>query len=278
MSFYLSLFSITFFLRKLSAKVFIFLSLLYAVSAQLYMECNYQFLHIQNLKDFFTCDAKLKSSRFSRQIERVSTDYLQSEVDLAAVQYLQILFQPIDFIPRRVEHFFPNLVGLRISNGKIKQLTKRDLQPFYKLELLSLDGNKIEVLDSDLFDYTPNLKWIYFDYNNIAQVGQGIFDSLVYLKQVNLELNPCISRDVWGRTEIAKLKSELPRKCPLIRRRFTSRNSRNWNRNNRGWIKFYKNFSHKMKNWSCSVWKNINVKIVISFWSFSWNFLHKVFL
>lgn len=203
--------------------------MLCAISAQLYIKCNYQLLHIRNLEDFFTCDAKLQSSRFSRQIERVSTDYLQSEVDLAAVQYLQILYQPIDFIPRGVENFFPNLVGLRISNGKIKQLTKRDLQPFYKLQLLSFDGNKIEVLDSDLFDYTPNLKWIYFDYNNIAHVGQGIFDSLIYLKQVNLELNPCISRDVSGRTEIANLKSELPRKCPLIRRRFTPRNFRNWN-------------------------------------------------
>ena len=198
------------------------------------MECNYQLLHTRNFGSVFTCDAKLQSSRFSRQIEKVSTRYLQNEVDLADVRYLQILHQPIDFVPRRVEFFFTNLVGLRISNGKIKQITKRDLQPFHKLELLSLDGNKIEVLDSDLFDYTPNLKWIFFDNNNIAHVGQGIFDSLVYMKQINLELNYCISRDVWGRREIENLKYELTRKCPLVRSRFTSRNFQNWNRNYRG--------------------------------------------
>lgn len=187
------------------------------------MQCDYQVLHFNTLDETFTCDAKLLNVNTSTRIGGVSKEYFEYEVELEAVKYLRILYERIGFVPKGIENFFPNLLGLRISNANIKYLTKRDLQPFRQLELLSFDGNQIETLNSDLFYYTPNLKWIFFDYNKISHVGLGTFDSLVNLRQINLELNACISRDVHGKREIQSLKQEMAKKCPLPRNIQTSR-------------------------------------------------------
>jgi Leucine-rich repeat (LRR) protein len=164
-----------------------------------------------------TCDAKLKNFAYPAKISRVFADYPNNEIDSSEVQYLQMVYEPIDFVPKGLEKFFPFLLGLRISNGRIKKLSKYDLKPFNELELLSFDGNQIEVLDSDLFDFTPKLKWIYFDHNRIAKIGQETFNSLRNLRHVNLELNSCISFEAENRRQIQEMKNKISKHCLMKR-------------------------------------------------------------
>lgn len=128
--------------------------------------------------------------------------------------YLRILDQPIDFIPERIENFFPNLHGLRVGNSSIRQLSKDDLKPFPELELLSFDKNKLEVLDGDLFDYTPSLKWIYFEDNNIVHIAPDLLASLKNLEFIDISGNICVDEIVQSHESINLLTLQLSVKCP----------------------------------------------------------------
>lgn len=65
----------------------------------------------------------------------------------------QELFQ----IPEGFGTFFPNLKGFYIRDSKVKTISKHDLQ-FQSLLYFYLAFNELEILDGDLFEFTPKLK------------------------------------------------------------------------------------------------------------------------
>ena len=98
----------------------------------------------------------------------------------------------MQYFPRGLEKFFPNLIGIYIVNGKLKEIHQSDLKAFDKLKSLDLIDNEIDILEDGLFDYNPKLKAISFHYNRIIHIGSNVFDNLNNLLSLSLNYNTCI--------------------------------------------------------------------------------------
>lgn len=116
-------------------------------------------------------------------------------------------------IPRNIESFFPNLVGLAFWSGIFTSITADDLKPFPSLKLLDLSHNKLVTLDGDLFKHTPKIQAIYFFDNLITDVGNDLLTGLTDLKAVDFEDNTCISFQAYSPAAIESLKTELRLRC-----------------------------------------------------------------
>lgn len=99
-------------------------------------------------------------------------------------------------------------------NANITSLKKSDLKSLgVKLEYLWLNDNSIEVLESDVFDHTPNLEDINFENNKIQQIGEGTFSQLQALNYLDFEGNLCHSGHTWLFHSISSLLKEVNDKC-----------------------------------------------------------------
>lgn len=103
-----------------------------------------------------------------------------------------------------------------MRNDSLTHISSADLQPFPYLIHLTLWDNKIQVLDGDLFKFTPNIQLIDFDNNQLIHIGLNILNPLWNLRTAHFSGNNCISRSVASATpsDIASFKLELSTKCP----------------------------------------------------------------
>lgn len=122
----------------------------------------------------------------------------------------------VEYFPKGVDNFFPNLLMIQWFNGNLVSITAEDLRPFPGLRVLHLYINKIASLDSDLFQHTPNLAFINFATNQITSVGENLLTGLNHLTSVDFFYNPCISQGAWLPEEIQTLNERLPILCPSL--------------------------------------------------------------
>lgn len=176
------------------------------------MACEYRNLPLTTLSDPYTCKAKSLCKGQGTEVTGVSMNHLGHKSN-DHVEYFRLLESKIEYFPSNVESFFPNLQGLRIK-ACIKEISREDLRPFPQLKLLALDGNMIEVLERDLFDYTQNLKWIYFENNNIAHVGPNLLKSLSKLEWAYFSGNVCIDEDAAHSRDIYRFLLKISARCP----------------------------------------------------------------
>lgn len=170
---------------------------------------------VEVARSVYTCTAKiLKHGLNNDHLTEVSQDHKKSFRN-KNVQLLNIENQPYDKIPLDIIKFFPNLLGLFVKDCKMRNVTKMDLKPFSKLKYLSLYGNFLEVIENDLFDYTPDLVFINFTWNRLKHIGSNILDTLNHLQMALFNGNICISQDVvhGSKEELKKLKQNLAFHC-----------------------------------------------------------------
>jgi hypothetical protein len=98
----------------------------------------------------------------------------------------------IFYFPQGLTNFFKNLKGIRIEATGLKEIHQSDLKDYSKLKALWLYGNNLEVLEENLFEFTPNLEWISVVNNKITHVDPHVFDKLVKLNTLYIYENPCI--------------------------------------------------------------------------------------
>lgn len=118
-----------------------------------------------------------------------------------------------DRIPRGLNQFFPNLLVFVWQFGNLTTLEADDLEPFPVLREIWLPNNKLFALDGDLFKHTPQLGFIYFDYNRITHVGFGLLDGLNSLIYAYFQGNPCINAFADDSEQIPELKLKLQNQC-----------------------------------------------------------------
>lgn len=83
-------------------------------------------------------------------------------------QQLGFTGRKVHFLPKNIGKFFPKLKSLRVDHQGLKSIQGADLEGLFNLEILSLVGNEIVELSSDLSKFTPKLMQIRFSDNKIC--------------------------------------------------------------------------------------------------------------
>jgi hypothetical protein len=112
-----------------------------------------------------------------------------------------------------VERYFPKLKAIAASSTRLKVLRQKDLQRLPYLEYIWMKSNKLEYLEGNLFDSNRNVKEIYFQQNNLKNVGIEIFRALYDLQVANFAENSCINKYAVNSAEVRKLKY-IGANCP----------------------------------------------------------------
>lgn len=119
----------------------------------------------------------------------------------------------MEFFPRNITTFFPNIQYLTFTGNAITDININDLIPLRNLRMLDLAMNKITSLDSNLLSLFVNNKmtFIRFSSNNITCVGHDFI--LPSADTVDFRLNPCINQQAVNPTQLANLRSNLRANC-----------------------------------------------------------------
>jgi len=132
------------------------------------------------------------------------------------VKGLRIESQTCHFIPKGIANVFGNLIVIRIQDSDLKQITRRDLQPFTELETLYLYTNDLEVIEKDLFMHNKKLIHIDCDRNKLKHIDNMALDSLTQLTSADFQNNPCISMNANTEDKIPELKNKIAQSCRNI--------------------------------------------------------------
>lgn len=105
------------------------------------------------------------------------------------ITYVTIAKSKLTTIPTDVFDLFDNLISLTVQ-ADLHSITRDHLKNATKLEVLKLGLiNHLPRLESSLLANLATLKYIDFAYNDIAQIGEKVFDNLPKLEFLYLEGN-----------------------------------------------------------------------------------------
>lgn len=146
-------------------------------------------------------------------LKNVIGEHLESKTN-DDVGVLNIFQHNMSFLPKNIEKFFPNLVGLNWHDSSLEKISADDLKPFPQLKYLGIRFTPLKTLDSDLFQYTPNLRYITFAGSKIHHVGADLVTNLKDLKVLDFTNCVCIHRFAKTKEQVEKLNEDLPNECP----------------------------------------------------------------
>lgn len=129
------------------------------------------------------------------------------------VQYIFVEGQDLTMIPKNIENFFPNLLGIEWYNSNLMTVSADDLKPFPQLKVFSVYINHLLTVDGDLFEFTPNLRWISFYDNDIQHVGLDLLTQLSDLGYADFRSNDCINKLANSAQSLSDLNAQLISKC-----------------------------------------------------------------
>lgn len=204
--------------RVTSLTLFSVIALLLSPSCAVIFQCHFRSTSWVVIGSRYTCDVTLVESENDTHVTEVTGDHLEYR-DNEDVEVINVLDQYLlEMIPKDIEKFFPNLIGIRWYHGTLIDITADDLTPFPYLRLLSLRGNKIVIIDEDLFVATPRIEYVSFRENLIEHVGENILDSLPHISEILFENNVCIDQNARTQRELEELGINLATLCPPMER------------------------------------------------------------
>lgn len=185
--------------------------------------------------DVYGCNAKILTYGLENDhLTDVDEDHLKGRTN-DDVKVLAIDSQPYDKVPKDITNFFPNIETLLIQDCQMTNISNIDLKPFTKLKQLSLYSNSLEAIESNLFEFVPDVVYINFRMNPIKYVGTDILLTLLNLRTASFDRNECIAKEVWeSPEEIQTLQKLLKVHCqpaPWMLRKEEEREKRKrWHR------------------------------------------------
>lgn len=163
------------------------------------------------------------------QIELLSGSIRTLQNHLAGKSNLNVTTVDINYlqlhqIPLEIGKAFPNLKALYIFGGQMTSVSSEHLQNMPNLRVLSIQNNtEIQVLHSNLFEYTRKLERIIFKNNSLDVISHKTFHGL-NLSLVQLEKNQCVDL-IFKDEAIANLSSYLMKQCHGPNEMFCQHNS-----------------------------------------------------
>lgn len=172
--------------------------------------CSYKMHSFNIVGSVYTCDARVNFDG-NENVTTVSGNHQSGKGD-NNVMGIRLVSLNLPFVPTNINNFFPNLIVLDLFTNIITSISKRHLMPFPSLQYLSLEKNRIDSLDGNLFSGMNSLRRIDFDNNYIRHVGHDLY--LPTGGSIYFYNNPCISQAATTPDQVASLKLNLLRNCP----------------------------------------------------------------
>lgn len=123
--------------------------------------------------------------------------------------------QIVTFLPSGLSQYFPYLTVFKIWSSELRSFTQADVRGMKHLTDLSLSGNHLETLDSNLFEYNQRLIKIDFTRNRLRHIGTNLLKPLKSLMFADFYQNDCISDG--ARYNFDSLQLKLREKCKPTR-------------------------------------------------------------
>lgn len=180
------------------------------------LHCRFEFTLFALTGEVYTCIGTFSGSG-STVLQNMTSDhkpgYTNDDVEYLGVWGEQVGGPNSTFIPQGIENFFRNLKVLR-WNTRMTSIVAENLRAFSKVIHLSLDFNSFTSLDSNLFSFTPLLRYIDLDFNRIRHIGENTFTNLTNLEQLYLRDNDCVDAQAHHREAVVSLESWIALNCP----------------------------------------------------------------
>lgn len=131
------------------------------------------------------------------------------------IKSLRIESSPmLQFFPKKIEKFFPNIEKLTITQTGLKIFTTDDIKPFTKLKNLDLSENQLEELNAELFAFNEDIEEIDLTGNKLKHLGENFLKFAGKLKTIDMSENVCINASAKNPVELKRLKIKLNENCP----------------------------------------------------------------
>lgn len=151
-------------------------------------------------------------SKLDRTITDVAGDHLSGKSN-DDVKFFNCVNHVVKYYPLNLTNTFKNLETVSIYNATLSEIHAEDLQQFGgKLKKFWNQYNVIEVLEADLFKFTPNVELVSFSSNKIKHVDDGVFRDLKKLSALYLGGNLC-NYTANNRTSVLDLVPKIEGTC-----------------------------------------------------------------
>lgn len=196
-------------------KIIIALSFLFISVNSLIITCEFENVNFNDWKKRYSCKTiKYSMAGDSKIVESIYGIHLNSSYSHENVTQYSAKGLKIEQFPEQLGGHFVNLEVIRMASCDLKILYKSSLEKLENLKYLDLLGNRIENLESDVFENTPNLIEVWLNNNRLKFVGSKILNPLKSLKVINFGGNTCIgSNSRYSNEDLERLKIELRLKC-----------------------------------------------------------------
>lgn len=124
----------------------------------------------------------------------------RSEFDTSEIKLMKIFTKSksVKFMPAGIKKLFPMLTTIDIQKSGLSHLEKNDMLQFGDaLVFANFRMNDLTALEGNLFDYNPNLKYIWLNDNPLKYINPSLFESFKTMKSleyVSLAKSSCINQ------------------------------------------------------------------------------------
>lgn len=141
----------------------------------------------------YKCDTESLTitSRNDRTIDSIIGEHLEGKTN-EDVKFFRNYGHVMNYFPLQLTKYFKNVEAVQINFANLKRITATDLEQFGdNLKIFWIGNNIVEVVESDLFRYTPNVESIGFSPQKIKHVEKGALSGLTNLHSLWFSQNPC---------------------------------------------------------------------------------------
>lgn len=178
------------------------------------LDCEYNLYQGWPINDLYECEVKgLQVVQDNVIVTGVSQNH-QNGKSNANVEALRVNYQTMNYLPKNIENFFPNLKGIRVSNSTLLTWRRQDISPFPHLLFFYLDKNQILSIEGDLLNENPGVEYISFSENPMMHIGPNLFSPLKTVRKIHCNLCKCINKAATTLEDIDGMKLALAVNCP----------------------------------------------------------------
>lgn len=161
------------------------------------IDCRFALTGWENNSILYTCEVTAASiTEPHTDIANFKGRHIlgKSNIDVKAISFKHT---QVKYFPRRISDFFPNLIALQIENCGLTSISRRDLNELQNLNDVSIFDNDLVELPNDLFKNFDKLTMISLDGNKLEFLSSQLLMPVISNGLICVRLNKNKSIDAF---------------------------------------------------------------------------------